>query len=392
MRKKREHSLRICCFPLLISSAVVSLYFLREHSSVTIKYSDGFESNSLGSIASQSEMSHESFSGLYESDVCEKTSADLLLVSSNHAFDASFEQHLAIGVAYIHDAVDPFLKGERKAQWIQNIAVSDSISAIKFLRESKMPSSLRNDLEVRLIQRWAKQDPIGTSAWVNLNPSMCQQVNLVKALAITWSIQDLESAIVWASELDNDEEWSLAQRSISYEAVRTDPIAALILAIDLPVDSASDHLILYAASEWAISDSEAALEWGMQIEDKEMSDRVLSTIARSMAASTPVAAAKLAVDLLPPGRLQNDTILSITQRWSRNDPESVWNWIKYFPRGELRHTALENLVQQQLDYDLQATYSWISAVEPGTNYVEVMAIYQEILKRKSGAYISNATH
>jgi len=395
MRKNQGLLLIIACVALVIFSTIVGLRSFRKSSKIPSRASREVETTPLAVVGDTLAQASDSFPELPDSEVYEKNSKDFLsdqpisVVESPLSF---FQQQLSIGIADIQEEPDPMEKEEKMLRWIEEIALEDISSAIDFLRESEISDPVGRDLEVRLVRAWVKQDPVAASTWVNRHPHAGQQKELVKAVAIQWSNQDFWSAIQWVSELEDDDEWALAQRSLSYEAVRMDPITALTLAGDLEPDQARDNLVVHAAGEWAIEDPEAARAWAMQIENEGLRDRVLSTVAKSMGSSDPIAAATLAVNALAPGRLQNDTILSITQQWSRNDPESVWNWIKYFPSGELRQTALENLVQQQLDYDLPTTYSWINTLAPGKNRVELIAIYRELLKRKSGAYILNAMH
>jgi hypothetical protein len=74
--------------------------------------------------------------------------------------------------------------------------------------------------------------------------------------------------------------------------------------------------------------------------------KVLAGEAVSWAEQNPEAAATLAVDQLPAGRLQEDTVVSIVQRWAQSDTVAAATWVAQFPEGSLRKTAVENLVAQ----------------------------------------------
>jgi hypothetical protein len=62
--------------------------------------------------------------------------------------------------------------------------------------------------------------------------------------------------------------------------------------------------------------------------------------------SAPVDAATWALKELPPGRLLDDTVVSIVQRWAQRDMDGATAWVKQFPEGALRAAAVENLLAQ----------------------------------------------
>lgn len=72
----------------------------------------------------------------------------------------------------------------------------------------------------------------------------------------------------------------------------------------------------------------------------------LREIAIVWSASAPVDAATWALNELPPGRLLDDTVVSIVQRWAQRDMDGATAWVEQFPEGALRAAAVENLLAQ----------------------------------------------
>ena len=86
-----------------------------------------------------------------------------------------------------------------------------------------------------------------------------------------------------------------------------------------------------------------------QIADATLRERVTSVIATVWSSNDPVAAAQFAVLLLAPGKPQNDAVIGIVQRWVQKDPKAAEKWVTAFPKGVLRETAVENMIQQWPD-------------------------------------------
>ncbi|HLP77891.1 MAG TPA: hypothetical protein VK327_13340, partial [Candidatus Paceibacterota bacterium] len=139
------------------------------------------------------------------------------------------------------------------------------------------------------------------------------------------------------------------------------PVEALRLAAELTVSSERDEMIRRAAMEWALQDAVAAIEWARQIPDVALRSQVLASEAIAWADSAPESAATLAVESLPSGRLLDDTVISIVQRWAQQQPAAAAAWVEQFPSGALRLTAAENLLAQWSQTDAERAQQWRSA-------------------------------
>jgi len=67
---------------------------------------------------------------------------------------------------------------------------------------------------------------------------------------------------------------------------------------------------------------------------------------------------------LPPGGRQDDTIVSIVQRWAQTEPAQAADWVVQFPEGRLRDTAVQNLVQIWSEQANKPT-EWLDSLEDG---------------------------
>jgi hypothetical protein len=141
--------------------------------------------------------------------------------------------------------------------------------------------------------------------------------------------------------------------------VRTDPIAALRIASELPGSAACDDVIRRAAAEWASEDPASAMEWTEKISDEPLRQAVLAAGFVAWSEIEPANAATRALEKLPAGRLLDDTLVSIVQRWAQTDPGAAAAWVERFPEGPLRAAAVENLLSQWRQTDPVAAQGWL---------------------------------
>jgi len=213
----------------------------------------------------------------------------------------------------------------------------------------------------RLLRFWAESNPQDLAASINNLPVGNQRQSALDALAITWANGQLTNAICWGQLLKAEGERNRALAAVANEAVCTGPMTALQLAVNLPADSQSDELIRRAAMEWASGDATNALAWAEQIPDGPLRATVLASESVAWAEKNPSASANLVVKELPAGRLQDDTVVSIMERWAQQQPEMAAAWVAQIPAGSLRTAAIENLIRQWSQKDEAATKQWQAA-------------------------------
>ena len=253
---------------------------------------------------------------------------------------------------------DPMAREELIANFIADLKTEDIPAVLAVLRDEE-PSDVADDLSRRLIQNWAKISPQNVAAWINSQPTGSQRQRSLGKVAIVWAGSDLTNAMIWGQSLTEGEERNGVMMTVANEAVRMDPMAALQVAVDLPANAQRDELVCRAAMEWASDDASNAVVWAEQIPDETLRNKVLAGEAVAWAEKDPESAAILAVQELPAGRLQEDTVVSIIERWAQQQPEAVAAWVAEFPRGSLRDAAVDNLITQWSQKDAASAKQWL---------------------------------
>lgn len=244
---------------------------------------------------------------------------------------------------------DPMGREKLTEEFLGGVDVADIPEALAVLQNGR-PAALAAELGQRLVRRWTKADPQTAADWVDALPAGTARQRGLENVAIVWANDNATNAIQWARSLANDTERFRALAAVANEAVRFDPMSALEVAVKLPANSQCNDLIRRAAAEWAANDPSNAVAWAKQIPDVSLRAQVLASEATAWAGQEPRAAAVLAVTELPAGRLQDDTVMTIVERWARQQPQAAADWVAQFPAGPLRDTALQNIraqVQQQ---------------------------------------------
>lgn len=265
----------------------------------------------------------------------------------------------------VQSTSDALKKDERLQHTAKEVAATDLPAVIDFLWHKQHLSGAGEELRDRLLQRWAESDPRAAADWVGQQPASSIQANAIDRIASAWANLSFDDAVAWAKQLPGDGEQHEPLARIAYEAARNSPLEAMKLAVELPAGASRDDLLAHVAGTWAATEPQLAADWVRQIEDATLRGRLVASVATIWGGENPTAAADLALTSLPPGRQQDDTVVSIVQGWAQQEPAQAAAWVMEFPDGALRQAALENLVQIWADQSLDQVGTWLRGLAVG---------------------------
>lgn len=170
-----------------------------------------------------------------------------------------------------------------------------------------------------------------------------------------------------------------AKLILARETARTDPESALALTRDLPPSSARDELIAHTVAQWAAIAPEDTAAWMEQQEAEPSRDPLLATLATVWADIDPSAAASFALESLPPGRLQDNALVGIVQRWTQQDPAAAAAWVETFPEGPLKAAAMENIAKLWANQNPHAPGTWLNSINASPSRDIALRAYAEQL-------------
>lgn len=235
------------------------------------------------------------------------------------------------------------------------ISITDTAAILDELRNAGdgMHGSTRG-----LLRRWAKADGRAAAAWAEQLPAGQLREDALSSVVVEWANTDLSSTVEWARQLPDATEQQTLLLAAANEAVRTDPVEALRLAVQFSEGTEGGETIRRAAMEWASKDAAGAMNWAKTIPDEALRHTVLAAEMVAWSETAPENAAALAVETLPEGRMLDDTVVSIVQRWAQTAPQAAAAWVECFPDGSLRTAALENLIWQWRQIDPVTARQW----------------------------------
>jgi len=72
-------------------------------------------------------------------------------------------------------------------------------------------------------------------------------------------------------------------------------------------------------------------------------DRLFSRVAFTRSKENPADAAKLVVEWISPGEVQNEAAISVLHQWALREPNAALAWAQLFPEESLRNRALKEV-------------------------------------------------
>jgi hypothetical protein len=142
-----------------------------------------------------------------------------------------------------------------------------------------------------------------------------------------------------AGELSDPARRTQALLEIAGEMVRSDARAAFAVAADLPPGPEREDVLLRAIREWALADPLPAIEGAKATADEPLRERLFAAALVEWSEAAPEQAARAAALDLHEGRIQDDAVVSIAQRWAQASPAPAAAWVESFPPGGLRDAA-----------------------------------------------------
>jgi hypothetical protein len=247
------------------------------------------------------------------------------------------------------------------------------------------PADLKTAAARQLFDHWATANPGAAAVWAQsqADPETCQ--SFMNVAAMRWAVTDLSKAAAWARNLPEGNSRTEIMAAVGSEAVRSNPLEAMRLGIEMPAGTAQADLICRASAEWAVTDRDSAMEWAEQIEDKDLRQRVTEQIVVASADQDPVKVATLALQQLTPGVEQDRAIVSIVQRLVQTDPVGASAWVSGFPENALGRDAMDNLVNLWADRDLVAPGNWLLTLPTGELRNTGILAYSRVLTRTEEA-------
>jgi DNA-binding beta-propeller fold protein YncE len=188
-----------------------------------------------------------------------------------------------------------------------------------------------SDVLAKQLPTWVERHPEAAAQFASsLAPGPMRDMILGR-VAILWTVQDAPAALAWAQTIENPAERNILVGTVCVQMSESDPHQALAAAEQFNLGNKNAPMFSVIAERWATRDPIAAVSWAAAQPPGEGHDGLISRVALAVSGSVPAEAACLLVDQLPPGNMQDESIISVLDQWARRDPKAAAAWVATFP-------------------------------------------------------------
>ena len=196
------------------------------------------------------------------------------------------------------------------------------------------------------------------------------------------SLEDVKKALEWAEGLPESAGKRAAMAKIMERWGQLDGANAVAYGEKLFAETGNPDLLKDAIRGWGQTDPIASLQntQSMGVSDGLRRD-ITRDLMRDWADRSPQAAAAFgASNSVEVGR--GGLTALIADRWSKQDPKTAANWAMSLPAGKEQLRALDQLVQNWCDLNLESAADFVSRQQAGINRdTMVGALAREVAKQ-----------
>jgi hypothetical protein len=265
---------------------------------------------------------------------------------------------------------------ELYTEWAQN----DPYSAIA---EAISLGEAGGHIRHRVMQVWARQDPIAAAQYFSANRSAFIQTgpqggtlgNLgtpaaaARTIAAEWAATDPDAALAWAKTLPPEDH---ALRSAIGSIAERSPTAAADALTRLPAEAQAPCANEIAKS-WAKQNYADAKAWIDRLPAGNQEAARLHAL-QGLIESNPKAAAQELTAQTSPG-LQHNLATSLARTWAQQDPRAAAEWLRTPASQSIQSLAAGPIVEALARKDAQAAWQLVQGMAGSDAYDPSLAAY-----------------
>ena len=203
----------------------------------------------------------------------------------------------------------------------------------------------------KLLAELVRADPLAAALFAETNSSGDTHDQLMHRVAQLWAATDSPGALNWAATLSNADERDGILTDVCLQVAASDPAKAVKIRSQFVTDDKPNTGLEVLTQRWGEKDFSAALDWALSRAVGEQRDLIIARLAFVQSQTSPIEAATLVVEKILSGGAQTEAVMSVLHQWASRDLEAAAKWVEFFPEGELRSRAineLEGLAKYQL--------------------------------------------
>jgi len=223
----------------------------------------------------------------------------------------------------------------------------ENVPAALLARISETLASTNSDAQEivlnNLLPALVRADPLAAARFAETNQLGDTHDLILNRVAQLWGAQDAPSALNWASTLTSTNDRNATLTGVCLQIAESDPAEAVRTRSQYIADDQPNAGLEALAQRWAEKDFPSALDWALSRPDGTQRNELIARLAYVESQTSPVEAATLAVDKIPPGNAQTEAVMSVLHQWALSDFSAAKEWVGRFPEGDLRTRAVNEL-------------------------------------------------
>lgn len=199
---------------------------------------------------------------------------------------------------------------------------------------------------------------------VSAMPKSQDRDGLIRSLYAAWAAIDPNAAWKAAMTDPSDRGKGLLLGAVAGELAKTNPKAAIDLAMSLGMGGKRSSVLNNVFSNWSVVDVSAAIVYANAHPDLSVESFNYITGLNRLAETDPLKAANLAISVKDETR-RNGLISSLIASWVERDPSAALKWAQTQTNPQLRQDATAAAVGAWAKLDPAAALSFVQAISDG---------------------------
>lgn len=182
------------------------------------------------------------------------------------------------------------------------------------------------------IPAWVQADPRAAVKFMEELPPGVARDSLRNRIAQLWAAQDPAAALAWAKQLPDAGERSQILGLVFVQMAQTDPHQAAEEARNLDLGTSNSGMFQAIVAQWSAKDPASAEQWVRALSVGEQRDLLMERVAFAESKSDPSSAARLVLDQIPAGNVQDEAVMAVLHQWALRDFNGASAWVASFPQ------------------------------------------------------------
>jgi hypothetical protein len=221
---------------------------------------------------------------------------------------------------------EPDTRSQFVADVVHGWALERPVEALQYVRaQTEKDSEDSQELLVEVLRGWASEDPASAVHYILKFDTKEEQLTLMHAIAETLSSAETDAILSWTGAFEGQQREAVLAQLIEYK-LADDPVAAAMLARQLPEGDLQAIVFADIMNAWAVRDASGAAEWLKSLAPSAARDSATIVFARNSIVSEPWMALDRAMSISDTQK-QAETLTALLESWLLSSPKDAEKWI-----------------------------------------------------------------